>query len=165
MTRAKLLLASVAVLAAACDLPPSAPEPAPVAPSLARMRLNERFPFTLTFANPCPPAEPVVVDGTLHVVQQGQTEETGSTTRTHLNMHGSGVGVTTGTSYQLVQTGRQEATTTTTPFGITTESLTRFGLIREGSLDNVFVTARLRVVCTEDGCVVEVDETETECRG
>jgi hypothetical protein len=163
--RYSLLLLACAAVLGACDSPPSAPEAAPLGPSLATVRFNERFPFSITVANPCPPAEDVAVEGTLHVVQHGETDESGSAFRTHLNLHGKGVGAVTGQLYELVQTGRQEAEVTTTPFGIITESTSNFGLIRQGSLDNVFVHARLRVVCDENGCRAEIDQTETECRG
>lgn len=160
-----MLLLACATVLAACDSPPSAPKATALAPSLERIRFNEWFPFAFAVTNPCPPEEAIAVEGRLHVVQEGELAEDGATFRTHLNLHGTGVGAVSGASYEMAQTGRQEAVVTTTPFGIVTESTTNFALVRKGSLDNVFVSARLRVVCDDSGCRVEIDETETECRG
>ena len=49
--------------------------------------------------------------------------------------------------------------------GVNRIGASRLHLISQNSLDNFFLTVRLKQVCTPDGCTVEVVSMETDCRG
>jgi len=153
---------------AACETPPSAPTsqtPVIPPPSFATTILNERVPVAGTFAvNTCPPEEVVdLLSGFLHYVVTADIGPTSADITTHVDAEGiEGVGQVTGARYSVPINEKDEITLTDVPPTSREEFDLRFRLIREGSLDNLWlrITFTVTVPGTED-----VRRLEIECRG
>ena len=175
MHRSVLSLAAAALVFAGCDSPPSAPQPASLAPSFARGgepkdgrpdHENFRAPFARTVANPCPPVpEPVAVEGYFTFNSHFKFFEGGNSSRIKTNSHGSGIGAVTGVRYQFHELWTLHGRYTYEDSRFATEQTTRFHVISQTDLGNFFATMKTRVTCTPDGCQTEVVSVETDCRG
>jgi hypothetical protein len=161
---------------AACDTPISAPTPREsslAGPSIPAAQheeqesgtlLNERHPITGTVSNPCPPAEPVAFEGSVHEVITGEVSPTSIDTKTHVNAQGiQGVGLVTGARYEVPENEKTDFELSFRPFTIDETIEIRFRLIRQGSLDNFWF--RLTERFTFPPFHLEIIRFEVECRG
>jgi hypothetical protein len=166
MKRLALVVFSFASIAA-CETPSSAPTTqAPSVPRpFATVLFNERVPvappdFQL---NSCPPEEDVILNGFLHRLVIEQVGPTSQQITFHVNAQGiEGVGSVSGDRYSVPANSKQEITFTAVPETVSDEFELRFRLIREGSLDNLW----LRYTATITFPPGTLDERlEIECRG
>jgi hypothetical protein len=162
------LLAFVVAWLAACETPPSAPTsqtPLIPPPSFATIA-NERVPLAGSFAiNTCPPEEEVqIVSGFLHTVVTGEIGETSEDITIQVNAEDvEGVGLVTGERYTQPANSKEEITITDVPPTLRQEFDLRYRLIREGSLDNLWV--RITFTFTFPPGTEDVRRFEIECRG
>jgi len=154
---------------AACETPPSAPTsqtPLIPPPSFATTIINEKVSVAGTFQeNPCPPAEVVdVLNGFLHFLVTGDVGPTSSDVTLYVNGEGiEGVGELTGARYSVPLNEKDQVTVTAVPFTESEEADLRLRLIREGSLDNLWL--RVTATTTTPPGTVDVKRLEIECRG
>ena len=170
MHRPVVALLAVALLMSACDSNPAAPETAALEPSLARDGTPDhehfRVPFAQTVVNSCPLVpDPVAVEGFLVYNSHFKFFEGGNQNRLKSTIHGTGVGAVTGAKYQFHQLYTIYGHYTYANSRLEADHHSRLHLISQNSLDNFFLTVRLKQVCTPDGCTVEVVSMETDCRG
>jgi len=168
MKRLALLPFAFAWLAA-CETPPSAPTsqtPLIPPPSFATTVLNERVPVAGTFAvNTCPPEEDVdLLKGFLHYVVTEEIGPTSADVTIHVDAEGiEGVGQVTGARYSVPINETDEVTITEVPFTSREEFDLRYRLIREGSLDDLWL--RITFTLTVPPGTEDVRRLEIECRG
>jgi hypothetical protein len=131
---------------AACDQP-TAPAPptrfAANGPSFdnTAVRDNESIDLSGTAVSPCT-GEPIVFQGSAHIVATFQPTTDGFTVSTHLNTQGvTGVGLTTGTKYQFVEVSNETLTAASDQSGTASVS-TQFRVISDGSADNFLLDAQ-----------------------
>jgi hypothetical protein len=130
------------------------------------LRVHDNFflpPPTEPQVNPCPPAELVqIISGRFHVNSVMETDPDGTQTfKVHFNAQGfEGIGLTSGDKYRIMDNDKVEVVITETSFDLVSHD--RFRLIREGSLDNLWL--RVHVQITDDGEPV-FTRFEMECRG
>jgi hypothetical protein len=165
MTRHRLLAFAFALLAG-CDSP-AAPDAAATNLKPYFLRVHDNFflpPPPETQFNPCPPAEEVlIVDGRFHVNSVMETTPDGAQTfKVHFNAQGfEGIGLITGDKYRIMDNDKVEVLITTTTFDLVSQQ--RFRLIREGSLDNLWL--RLHIRQTDPDGEPEIISLDIECRG
>ena len=153
---------------AACEKSPSAPTrqtPSIPPPSFTTLA-NESVPVAGTFAiNTCPPEEDVqILNGFLHTLVTGEIGETSEDVTIHIDAEGiEGVGLVTGERYSLPANETNEMTLTGVPPTFSQEFDLRYRLIREGSLDNLWL--RVTVTFTFPPGTTDVKRLEIECRG
>ena len=167
MTRLGLCAFALAWLAA-CETPPSAPTPQTplIAPPSFATLANETMPVAGTFAtNTCPPEEEVqILDGFLHTLVTGEIGETSEDVTIHVDAEGiEGVGLVTGERYSVPANETDEITLTDVPPTFSEEYDLRYRLIREGSLDNLWL--RVTFTFTVPPGTTDVRRLEIECRG
>lgn len=165
------LLAFAFTWLAACDSP-SAPTPqtpalktAPVgAPSFAKIA-NYTYDISGGVYNPCPPAELVLVQGSIHFLITGEQTPAGSDVKVHLNTQGiEGVGLTSGDRYQWILNEKYDFEfSNVPPFPFEQEFEYRYRLIRQGSDDNLWVRQTVRY--SYPPFEFEIIRNEFECRG
>ena len=154
---------------AACEKSPSAPTrqtPSIPPPSFATTIANEKVSVAGTFQdNPCPPEEVVdILNGFLHFVVTGEIGETSEDVTIHVDAEGiEGVGMRTGARYSVPANETDEMTLTDVPPTFREEYDLRFRLIREGSLDNLWL--RITFTSTFPPGTTDVRRMEIECRG
>ena len=153
---------------AACERSPSAPTrqtPSIPPPSFTTLA-NESVPVAGTFAiNTCPPEEDVqILNGFLHTLVTGEIGETSEDVTIHIDAEGiEGVGLVTGERYSLPANETNEMTLTGVPPTFSQEFDLRYRLIREGSLDNLWL--RITFTFTVPPGTTDVRRLEIECRG
>ena len=153
---------------AACEKSPSAPTrqtPSIPPPSFTTLA-NESVPVAGTFAiNTCPPEEDVqILNGFLHTLVTGEIGETSEDVTIHIYAEGiEGVGLVTGERYSLPANETNEMTLTGVPPTFSQEFDLRYRLIREGSLDNLWL--RITFTFTVPPGTTDVRRLEIECRG
>jgi len=153
---------------AACEKSPSAPTrqtPSIPPPSFTTLA-NESVPVAGTFAiNTCPPEEDVqILNGFLHTLVTGEIGETSEDVTIHIDAEGiEGVGLVTGERYSLPANETDEMTLTGVPPTFSQEFDLRYRLIREGSLDNLWL--RITFTFTVPPGTTDVRRLEIECRG
>ncbi len=154
---------------AACETPPSAPTsqtPLIPPPSFATTIANEKVSVANSFQdNPCPPEEVVdILDGYLHFLVTAEIGETSADVTLHLNGEGiEGVGELTRARYSVPLNEKDETTFTMEPSTQSEEVDLRLRMIREGSLDNLWL--RVTATSTVPPGTVDVKRMELECRG
>jgi len=135
-------------------------------PSFATTVLNEKVPVAGMFAvNTCPPEEVVdLLNGFLHYVVTADIGPTSADVTTHIDAEGiEGVGEVTGARYSVPINETDEITLTDVPLTSREEFDLRYRLIREGSLDNLWL--RITFTSTFPPGTVDVKRLEIECRG
>jgi hypothetical protein len=152
---------------AACEAPPSAPtSQTPVIPPPSFSTLaDEKVPVAGSFAiNTCPPEEEVqIVNGFLHTLVTGEIGETSADYTIHVNAEDiEGVGLVTGARYTQPANETDEITFTAVPLTSTEDFDLRYRLIREGSLDNLWL--RISFTYTFPPGTEVVKRFELECR-
>jgi len=168
MKRLALLAIAFAWLAA-CEAPPSAPTsqtPVIPPPSFATTIANERVPVTGMFAvNTCPPDEVVdLLSGYLHYVVTEEIGPTSADVTIHVDAEGiEGFGQITKERYSVPINETDEVTITDVPPTFTEEFDLRYRLIREGSLDDLWL--RVTFTFTDPPGTLDVRRLEIECRG
>jgi hypothetical protein len=149
-----------------CETPAAAPEPESDSNRPSFLRVHDNFflpPPPEPQVNSCPPAELVqIIDGRFHVNSVMETSPDGTQTfKVHFNAQGfEGVGLTSGDRYRIMDNDKVEVVITETSFDLVSHD--RFRLIREGSLDNLWL--RVHVQITDDGEPV-FTRFDIECRG
>ena len=106
------LFAFAFIFLVACDTPsaPTLQRPTLQAtpPSFAKIS-NDKFDISGTITNPCPPAEAVAYQGSIHLLITGEEAPTSSDLRAHINTQGiSGVGLTSGDRYSIIENVKEE---------------------------------------------------------
>ena len=153
---------------AACERSPSAPTrqtPSIPPPSFTTLA-NEKMSVAGSFAtNTCSPEEDVqILSGFLHTLVTGEIGETSEDVTIHIDAEGiEGVGLVTGERYSLPANETDEITLTDVPPTFSEEYDLRYRLIREGSLDNLWL--RVTVTFTFPPGTTDVKRLEIECRG
>jgi len=160
------LFAFAFILLVACDTPsaPTLQRPSLQAtpPSFTKIS-NDKFDISGTITNPCPPAEEVAYQGSIHLLITGEETPTSSDLRAHINTQGiSGVGLTSGDRYSILENVKEDFVSPA-PGEYTAEVSVRFRMIRQGSNDNFWVLQVYRVSSSPP--YVEIIREETECRG
>lgn len=168
MKHASFLLACATIAVVACESPsgPSA-EPISLAPSLARIRVDQTFeiaPFLVE--NVCEP-EPVLVSGHGVIIQRGFTNDDATRITTRIELAGSGVGQVTEDSYGFRQVERQEFAQTNDPYRAEGMNRTILRLDRLGSPEDLLLETQLSFVCTVQGeaCEFNVMVLRSQCGG
>ena len=162
------LLLACAIALVACESTPSGPdaEAVPLAPSLARIRVDQTFdvvPFTVQ--NVCEP-EPVVVQGRGRIIQRGEVTDRGTRLATLIVLTGTGIGTLTEADYEFDQVETQTFVQTNDPFRAEGENLTALKLDRQESREDLFLLTRLTFVCTSPTeCDMNVTVLKSECGG
>jgi hypothetical protein len=152
---------------AACDIPsgPRSHEAAAGVSSFERVHNNLRIPPPAEPQfNACPPQELVqIVKGRFHVNQVIETGTDGTQTfKVHFNAQGfEGIGLTSGDKYRIMDNDKVEVVITETTFDLVSHD--RFRLIRQGSLDNLWLRIHTRL--TDPEGEPEITRLEFECRG
>lgn len=141
MTRMLALIAALAL--AACEQS-VAPSPRPQRPSVQSVsndfddviRDNFQLEFTGTIDSPCT-GETISFDGSTHIVMTLDESDTGATLQYHLNTQGvSGVGLETGTKYQIVQVTSEDANAIFIPANESGSVTIHERIISDGGADN-----------------------------
>jgi len=152
---------------AACDAPPVPTAPTtsalqvPIHTSSAQI-LNDKVDISGTVFNDCPPAEPVAYAGSIHVLATGTQTPTNSDLKIHVNTQGiSGVGLVTGDRYSVLENASEDFVGSGSSFDAVIDI--RFRLVRQGSLDNLWIRQTARI--TSPPLNVEFIRNEAECRG
>jgi hypothetical protein len=152
---------------AACDAPP-----VPTAPTTSALQvpthmssaqvLNDKIDISGTVFNDCPPAEPVAFTGSIHVLATGTLTPTNIDAKVHENTQGiSGVGLVTGDRYSVLENVNEDFVASGS---LVNEFLdVRLRLVRQGSLDNLWIRQTVRV--TSPPFHIEFIRNEIECRG
>jgi hypothetical protein len=152
---------------AACDAPP-----VPTAPTTSALQvpthlssaqiLNAKIDISGTVFNDCPPAEPVAFTGSIHVLATGTLTPTNIDAKVHENTQGiSGVGLVTGDRYSVLENVNEDFVASGS---LVNEFLdVRLRLVRQGSLDNLWIRQTVRV--TSPPFHIEFIRNEIECRG
>lgn len=149
-----------------CQTPeaPMGVEEMSAGPSLLRVHDNIFLPPPPDAqVNSCPPAELVqIIKGSFHVNSVTEIAPDGTeTVKVHFNAQGfEGIGLTSGDRYRIMDNDKVEVVITETSFDLVSHD--RFRLIREGSLDNLWL--RIHVQITDDGDPV-FTKFDIECRG
>lgn len=163
------LLAFAFAWLAACETPPSAPAshtPLMPPPSFAMTLLNEKVSVAGSFAvNTCPPVEDVeILQGFLHTLVTGEIGETSADFTIYINAEDiEGVGLVTGARYFQPANSTDEIKFTAVPLTSSEEFDLRYRLIREGSLENLWL--RISFTFTFPPGTEEIRRFELECRG
>lgn len=151
---------------AGCDTPsaPTLQTPSVDEPSLAQIS-NEKFPLSGPVFNSCPPTELVAMEGWFHRLTTGGETLAGSDVTIHVNYQGvGGVGLTSGDRYRVIQNDKNtEKFSFLPPFPFEREFNTRFRLIRQGRVDNMYLRQTIRI--TSPPFQFEIIRSEIECRG
>ena len=130
------------VALAACDTPTSPHamgSKTPLASSFDNtpVKLNETMDITGTLVSPCT-GEPIVYQGSAHMMSTFQATDNGFTVSTHFNTQSvSGVGAMNGTKYQIVDAFNEDETVASS--NGTADVAEHFRVISDGSLDNFLV--------------------------
>ena len=143
MTSRTLAALSLLMLAAACE---QTLAPVPRAKSAAMgaaldadnttVQTNEIIPLSGTVLSPCS-GETVQFDGRAHVVTATTPTDGGFTLAYHFNTQSvSGIGLTTGTKYQISDVLSQQETAMFVPLSATADVAVHFRIISDGNLDN-----------------------------
>ena len=125
--------------------------------------INQQSPFSGITVNPCS-GEPIVYSGSCHTVSHTRTSADGTDFDVHENCHATGEGAL-GNSYVVALNSMLRSET---PLGCGTSQrfreISRF--ITSRATQNFVMTVTF-VVTVDENCQphVEIDETETECRG
>ena len=160
-----VLATSFSVAVAGCASETVAPVTPDESVSLERVNNTFKYPFAFTTFNPCPPMEPVAVEGVVHVNQHGNVEPGSTEFKTHVVLHGNGVGLLTGSKYVLQQNNKSEFSSSFPPPRLESSSDFRYRLIRQGSEDDFHAHGSATFVCDQNGCRVVENEQERACRG
>ena len=172
MQRRALLLPLAAVLLAACqDAPTAPPAPEGLRPNFAAaiaFTTNEFIPIEIIAFVPCAnggAGEDVQLSGTLHIVDHVTLSENGVHAKIHFQPQGiSGVGLTTGDSYQATGV-TQEQFSSNLGATFTTTFVNNFKIIGAGPDNNFLLHENVHVTIAPDGTVTtEVDNFSVECR-
>jgi hypothetical protein len=139
----KRTMAFFAVIAlAACDTPTSPASISRKTPQAASfdntaVKINETTDISGTIVSPCT-GEPIVYQGSAHIMSTLQPTTNGFTVSTHFNTQSvSGVGAVTGTKYQIVDAFNEDETVVSS--NGTADVAEHFRVISDGSLDNFLV--------------------------
>jgi hypothetical protein len=136
--------------------------PAPVS---AEVLLNERIPVSTTFFDECT-GEDIQITGEAHAMGSITTTKDGRMRRhAHVNLHGTGVGLTSGNEYVINDNFKIREVTDPADCAFTYQDVERIRLISKGSLPNQMVIIGLKLSQNKD-CEFESEVTaESDCRG
>jgi hypothetical protein len=145
----------------ACDDTPTAVQDDGVAPAFAVFD-NDRFPFDATDIEVC--GELVDFSGEFHIVTSLTTTKSGNLHTTfHINAKGTGIGQTSGTTYQWNDNIIEVVNEGTLPLTIT--ALNTWRLIGRGHAGNFVLKQRFHVTVNANGEVTALHDTfEVTCR-
>jgi len=143
MTRRTLAAIGLLTFAAACEQTLAPPAPAKTAAMGAvldadgtTVRTNDVIPISGTVVSPCT-GETVEFDGRTHVVTATTPTDGGFTLDYHFNTQNvSGVGLTTGTKYQISDVLSEQETAVFVPLGASADVAVHYRIISNGSMDN-----------------------------
>ena len=149
----------------ACESPSA---PTPQAPSIrapsSALLSNTQTSIAFNLVTPCAPAEVVAITGSVHRVVTGEITPTSASIKFHLNNQGvSGVGLTSGDRYSVLQNFSQSTNVTFPPLTGSIDVDNRFRIIRQGSNDNLWLRQTFRI--TFNPFSVTLIRSEFECRG
>ena len=161
MRRTTLLCAAAALLTA-CDAPGRTLAPSP-APQLAASTSHQQFitPFTLTWQSACH-GEHVRVQGTIHEFFAGVSTANGGVGISGTNGQNlTGVGLTSGDQYRLIQ---QWVATTTRVNATTDAAAATFRLVKVGGGDAEVLRVTFHMTFNANGeRTVFIDRVVSEC--
>ena len=142
-TRTMMFMAMLGL--AACD---RATAPTPLARSALQAtsasfddgrQENQIIPIAGIVVSPCS-GEQIAYEGSFHIVTSIEPTSDGFMLRLHSNTQGvSGVGLVTGTKYQIIDTFKENETIVSVPLNESAEFAEHFRVISEGNLDNFSV--------------------------
>lgn len=135
------------------------------APARAEVLLNERMPVSITFFDECT-GEEIQIIGEIHLMGSITTTKDGRTRRhAHANLHGTGVGLTSGNEYVINDNFKIREITDPADCAFKYEDVERIRLISKGTLPNQMTVIGLRLFQNKD-CEFDSEVTaETDCRG
>lgn len=136
-----------------------------VPPVRAEVLLNERMPVSLTFFDECT-GEQIQITGEVHLMGSITTTKDGRMRRhAHANLHGTGVGLTSGNEYVINDNFKIREITDPAECGSKYEDVERVRLISKGTLPNQMAVVGLKLYQDKD-CQFQSEVTaETDCRG
>jgi hypothetical protein len=135
------------------------------APVKAEVLLNERIPVSTTFLDECT-GEEIQITGEAHLMGSITTSKDGTMRRhAHINLHGTGVGLTSGNEYVINDNFKIREVTDPAECGFKYQDVERIRLISKGSLPNQMAIIGLKLSQNSD-CQFESEITaETDCHG
>ena len=134
-------------------------------PARAEVLLNERIPVSVTFFDECT-GESIQITGEFHIMASLTTTVDGRVRRhAHANLHGTGIGLTTGNEYVINDNLKIREVTDPAACGFKYEDIERIRLISKGALPNQTTIVGLRLFQNQN-CQLDSEVTaETDCRG
>jgi hypothetical protein len=143
MKNRTLPIVCLLILATACEqtlapLPPAktAAMGAALDADNTTVQTNEIIGLSGVVPSPCT-GESVQFDGRAHIVTATTATDGGFTLNYHFNTQSvSGVGLTTGTKYQISDVLSEDASAVFVPFGATADVTVHYRIVSDGGLDN-----------------------------
>ena len=172
MQRAMLLPLAAVLLAACQDAPTSPPAPEGLRPSFAAalaITTSERIPIELVVDVPCAnggAGEIVELGGYLHILDHVTFTDNGLHVKSHFQPQGiSGVGLTTGASYQATGVTQEEFNIPLNTLGFTDSYVNNYRIIGQGPGNNFLIHETVHVTVNALGEVTsEVGNFRVECK-
>lgn len=131
----------------------------------AEVLLNERMPVSVTFFDECT-GEDVQITGEAHLMGSITTTKDGRMRRhAHVNLHGTGVGLTSGNEYVINDNFKIREVTDPADCAFKYEDVERIRLISKGSLPNQMAVIGLKLSQNAECQFTSEVTAETDCRG
>lgn len=132
----------------------------------AEVDQNIRVPFEMVLTNPCT-GEDVAITGEEHIVSHVTTPKPGKfIVGLHTTYHGTGVGLTTGTTYNFNEVDNFHEKFTEPGAEFMFQDVASLHLISQGSTDNFFVHSINAMKVDQDGNITQVNNHfDTGCNG
>ena len=134
-------------------------------PARAEVLLNERMPVTITFLEECS-GEEILITGEAHLLGSITTTKDGRMRRhAHVNLNGTGVGLTSGNEYVVNDNFKIREVTDPAECGFKYEDVERIRLISKGAQPNQMVVIGLKLSQNAECQMTSEITAETDCRG
>lgn len=126
-------------------------------------QMNQTIDISGVVVSPCT-GEAIAYQGSSHVVASVTTTADGFTVSYHFNTQNiTGVGVTTGTQYQISDTFKEVENTVTAPLGESAQASEEYRVVSQGSSDNFLVHAIYTFTFPPFNVTYKVNDTQ--CTG
>lgn len=139
-----------------------------VASAAAPTNVNVRVPVTLSVPNPCAPGDTVALSGTVHLVGQVRTDDSGTTARLNVNLQNFGGRTEAGRLYRAQLNGKATLDLASTLLPATASGVVNVQLVSQGPTDNFGFKLRFDVSVDQNGNVTVSEPTalpEGTCNG
>lgn len=130
--------------------------------------VNVRVPVTLTVPNPCASGDSVTLSGTVHLVGQVRTDDSGTTARLNVNLQNFGGRSEAERLYRAQLNGKATLDLAATLLPATASGMVNARLVSQGPTDNFGLKLRFDVSVDGNGNVTVTEPTavpEGTCNG